>query len=243
MKYVILDHRLPYQMKEYLKTQGYFLIEIPYSSQVYDEISSHADIFCCKIDDTVILEPTLYRYISSRYKNSDMISSNRILCGSSCVKNPYPKDIAYNCCQIGKYCVHSFKYTDKIVEQVIEEKSKKVIDIKQGYSNCSIAVIDDKSVIVTDKSIENCLEKEGIDVLCLEEKLSIQLLTKEGKISKMPGFLGGSMVRIEDTILVMGELSKIDKDGKIQKFILEKGLKIKDFIGLDVIDGGGIFTY
>ena len=115
-----------------------------------------------------------------------------------------------------------------------------MININQGYSNCSIAVIDDNSAIVTDKKTAQKLIQNNIDVLLIEEKLDIKLFKNNKEYSKMSGFIGGCMSRIQDKIIVFGELSKIDKDGKIKAFIQSRELKIIDFKGLDVIDYGGL---
>ena len=117
-----------------------------------------------------------------------------------------------------------------------------MIDINQGYSNCSIAVIDDKSVVVTDKKIAEKLIENDIDVLLLEENLDIKLLKNDGKYSKMNGFIGGCMSRIENKIIIFGDISKKDKEKKIRNFIQSRNLELVSFKGLDVIDYGGVLV-
>ena len=68
----------------------------------------------------------------------------------------------------------------------------------------------------------------------------IKLLNGKNEYSKMNGFIGGAIVRIDDKIIVFGDLSKIDKNNKILDFVKMHGLEIIDFKGLDVIDYGGI---
>ena len=53
MKYVIIDSRMREQEKDFFRNWGYGLIEIPKSFETYAEISSHVDIFVCKINNTV----------------------------------------------------------------------------------------------------------------------------------------------------------------------------------------------
>ena len=55
MKYLIIDERMRIFEKEKLKQLGYELIEIKQSSKVYPEISSHVDIFTCKIGEKLIV--------------------------------------------------------------------------------------------------------------------------------------------------------------------------------------------
>ena len=51
---LIIDSRMRKQEKECLSKFGE-LIEIPYQNTVYEEISSHPDIFFCKIDNKLLL--------------------------------------------------------------------------------------------------------------------------------------------------------------------------------------------
>ena len=68
----------------------------------------------------------------------------------------------------------------------------------------------------------------------------IKLLNENGKYSEMNGFIGGAIARIDDNIIVFGDLNKVDNKSYIRKFIEKKNLNIIDFSGLDVIDYGGI---
>lgn len=236
-KYVIIDSKMRKVEKEYLKSLGYILIEIKSKINVYDEISSHVDIFCCKINDILIVEPSIYNFLKEKeYKFKNVI------CGNKSILAKYPLDVLYNVCCIGENVVHNFKYTDKKILEIIQKENMKMININQGYSNCSIAVIDEKSVIVTDKKIAEKLIENNIDVLLIEEKIDIKLLKNDGTYSSMNGFIGGSIARIQNKVIVFGDITKIDKEGKIQKFIQKRNLEIIDFKGLDVIDYGGIVT-
>lgn len=232
-KYVIIDDRMRYIEKNKIKSLGYELIELYSNSLVYDEISSHVDIFCTKIKDKIILDKSIYYDIKSR------IDNNNIFIGQANLSCKYPLDIPYNVCSVGEFVIHNFKYTDKTVLSVIEDYGLKKINIAQGYSNCSIAIIDDKSVIVTDKKIANTLKNNGLDVLYLDYDLDIKLLNSNN-YSNMSGFIGGAIVRLGKDIIVFGDLEKIDKYGKIKEFIVSRKVNIIDFKNLDVIDYGGI---
>lgn len=232
-KYVIIDGRMRDIEKNKIKSLGYELIELHSNSLVYDEISSHVDIFCTKINEYLILDKSIYNDIKSK------INSDNILIGQAILSCKYPLDIPYNVCSVGEFVIHNFKYTDKTVLSVIEACDLEKINISQGYSNCSIAVIDDKSVIVTDKKIANTLKNKGLDVLYLDYDLDIKLLNGND-YSNMSGFIGGAIARLGKDIIVFGDLGKIDKYGKIKEFIVSKKINIIDFKNLDVIDYGGI---
>lgn len=152
----------------------------------------------------------------------------------------YPEDVKYNVCQIGNHVVHNFQFTDQKILEFMEKENLQKIQIAQGYSNCSISVISENAVIVEDKKIAEILRKYDIDVLCLDDVPDIKLLNAKNQYSQMKGFIGGTMARVEDKIIVFGDLAKIDKQNKIRDFVRKYDLQIIDFTGLDVIDYGGM---
>lgn len=236
-KYIVIDSKMRKVEKEYLESLGYRVINVQTNKNLYDEISSHVDIFSCKIKDKVVLEPSVYKYLKE--EKNDL---KNIICGKNKVGLKYPFDVLYNVCCIGENVIHNFKYTDEKILEIIQKEKLNMIDINQGYSNCSIAVIDDKSVVVTDRKIAEKLSQNDIDVLLLEDSLDIKLLKNDGKPSKMKGFIGGCIARIDNKIVIFGDISKIDKEKKIRNFIQSRNLEIVYFNGLDVIDYGGVLV-
>lgn len=231
---LIIDERMRLTEKDKLKKLGYDLIEIKQSKQVYQEISSHVDIFICKVGEKIIVEPTQYDYIKAQVQDKQIIEQ-----GNETVESKYPLDIKYNVCTIGNKAVHNFEYTDSKIKEQLQQQGYELIDTTQGYTNCSIAVIDDNSAIVTDKGLYKILQKHNIDVLYLQYEPEIKLLNGN-EYSNKKGFIGGVISRIANQIVVTGDLDKVDPSGFIRKFVLSKGLGIIEFKGLDVIDYGGI---
>lgn len=231
---IIIDERMRKVEKEKLKELGYNLIELKSSNSTYEEICSHVDIFTCKIGDKLIVEPSAYGWIKERDCNNYNIES-----GSKKIEKKYPYDIKYNVCTIGKKALHSWEFTDPKVKEELIKQDYELINTTQGYTNCSIAVIDENSAIVTDKGLYKILLKYNIDVLYLKYELDIKLLTSKG-YSNRKGFIGGAISRIGDNVIIFGDLNKIDRDEKVRKFISKKGFRIIEFTGLDVIDYGGL---
>lgn len=225
---IIIDNRMRDFEKFKLKSLDKNLYEINKCEKLYPEISSHVDIHCCKIGDQLIV-------------SNHILNIQNCIYGESNLSSTYPNDIAYNLCIIGKNAIHNFKYTDKKILELLDIKNYNKINIKQGYSKCSIAVIDSNSAIVTDSKIANILSKNNIDVLLLDKAIEKNIhLLNNNNYSTMTGFIGGCISRIDDYIFVSGDLSKIDVDNKIRTFISNKGLSLIDFPGEDIIDYGGI---
>ena len=231
-KRVIIDNRIRKNEKEKLIELGYKLIEIKTSTKVYPEISSHVDIFACKVGEKIIVEPTQYILQSNFYEKDEIIK------GQDEIQEKYPADIKYNVCK----AIHNFQYTDAKLKQELINNNYELINTTQGYTNCSIAVIDDNSAIVSDKGLYKILKFHGIDTLLVENNLDIKLLNG-GNYSSKKGFIGGCITRLGDSIIVFGDLNKIDIDGRIRDFITSKNLKIIEFKEFDIIDYGGLIEF
>lgn len=226
---IIIDSRMRNVEKEYLAQYGE-LIEIPYHDICYDEVSSHPDIFFAKIDGVLFKAPNVKMNLPYG------------IVGNSLVEGKYPNDVRYNVCQIGNNIVHNFKYTDsKIMNYITEQKMSK-INVKQGYSNCSICVTSDNSCITSDMNIYKTLRPFNIDS-CLIEEENIKLLDKNGLETEMRGFIGGATAVIDNTFILFGDIDYMKNKEDLLEHLRKYSLKIKDFKGLNIYDYGGIITF
>ena len=116
MKRLIVDCRMRKIEKDKLKELGFELIEIKPSENVYEEISSHVDIFTCKIGNTIVIEPSKYAQIIDKIENTN----KNIKKGREKISSKYPEDIKYNVCIIGKKAIHNFEFTDLSVKEELE---------------------------------------------------------------------------------------------------------------------------
>lgn len=239
MKYILVDNKIRKVEKEKLSELGYEILLLDSSDLMYDEISSHSDIFAFKIENNLVCEESLYEKLKSLKIDSDI----NLLKMDEKLSNKYPEDVYLNICLIGKRAVHNYSYTSNKAKKLIDKYGYKKINVKQGYTNCSIAVIDENSAIVTDSALEKILKENGIDTLKVELNDKINLLKNDGTLSQMEGFIGGALARIDNKIILFGDIEKIDKDGLIKKFISSKGLNLISFDGLDVIDYGGVIAF
>ena len=229
MKRLIIDNRMRKIEKEYFEKLGYELIEIPSQSNIYDEISSHVDIYICKVENKIICSPQIIDLIPMDVKN--------VVEGHAFVQREYPNDIKYNVAFIGSMAIHSFKYTDYMIKKYLKEKNIKQIPVKQGYSRCNIVTTSNNSCITTDAGIHGQLIKYGIDSLLVEEE-NIRLLKKDSTVSSMKGFIGGATVVLENKFIVFGDFNKFKNADKIKEHLEKYNLKIVDFKGYEIIDYG-----
>lgn len=220
MQNLIIDSRIRKIEYNYL-TKYFYVIKLPLSEAVYEEISGHSDIFYTKINDDIFCAP-----------NSEFIN-DIFKIGQAKVENTYPNDVLYNACQIGDKIIGS-KYTDKSI--------KPDIIVKQGYVKCSIAVTSNNSCITTDKNIADILSKNRIDTLYIEEK-NIQLLKKDSTVSNMKGFIGGATLVFDNKFVLFGDINKLQSKNEIIKHLNKYNLRLIDFKDLDVYDYGSGVIY
>ena len=199
---------------DYLTSKGYQLEFIASDGIVDDAISSHPDIFLCKmgVDDNA---PIFFA------ENSDL-------------GKDYPKDIAFNAACTGKYFIHNLANTNERLLLAAKAMDMVLVDVKQGYTKCSIAIVDWNAIITYDEGIAQACEKiRGMDVL----KISPGFVRLDGYDT---GFIGGTSGRIGDEIVFNGDLSAHPDFQRIVKFVEDRGLTCKWFEGYPLTDIGSI---
>ena len=238
-KYAVVDFRMRTVEKEYIKSSGYEIIENGFNLNTYDEIAAHPDIYYLKVGDMIFSAP----------EKKGMLPFSTVSCTTP-IGRDYPTDIPYNVCVVGKNAIHKFECTDNIVKFYLERHEYNLINVEQGYSNCSTVVLDDNSCITSDLGIAKALMDVGVDTLYvyepdikLKKRLS-DIFKDESRMSfvdsKMQGFIGGAMTRLGDTVILFGDVANLVNGNKIQNFIEKKGLKFHHFEGLDIVDYGGV---
>lgn len=227
---VLIDERVNESIESYFTNLGYEIIKVKKDNNVYSEISSHTDIFCVKIEDTVIS--------SKDYFFNKIMDKYTCICGDN-VGNSYPHCARYNVCVIDNYAIHNFEITDKKVLDILKEKGYNLINVKQGYSRCSILPLGNKCCITSDKGIYTALVNNNFDVLYIDQsELDIKLLSADEEYSSMYGFIGGCSCVLNDTVIFFGDIDKLKCKDKLVSYINSKGFKVIDFKNMDVMDYG-----
>lgn len=206
MKIYISNEACP-PLIDYLKSMGH-TIEYTESDLVYPAISKHPDIYMCHL-------------------------GNGLFVGQeSSLGYSYPFNIIYNGASTGRYFIHNIKYTDKKLLEIVKKNHQKIINVKQGYAKCSIVVVDEKSIITSDRGIAKACD--GILEVLLIENGHIVL---EGFNY---GFIGGCSGRIGNTVIFNGNLEDHPDFKKIIEFIEERDLEVKYFRDYPLTDIGSI---
>lgn len=201
--------------------------------EVYESIAYHPDIVIHPINyDTLIIAPNVFSYYKDKLEGFNL----NLIKGEKKLICKYPGDIAYNVGRVYKYAIHDFRYTDELLKFYLRKEGLDFIDVKQGYSKCSISVIDQKSIITSDKVIYSKLKNLGFDVLSIEPGF-IELKGQNY------GFIGGTSGNItKDLIAFSGDLKNHPQKEKIEEFILSKNKKIEYLSKKGITDIGTIIS-
>lgn len=199
---------------DYLKEKGFFIESVSTSGVVPKALSCHPDIFLCKM---------------GIYSDSPIFIAEKDAIGMH-----YPKDIAFNAACTGKYFIHNLSFTNENLLLAAKQMGMKLINVRQGYSKCSIVVVDENSIITYDEGIvKACSRYPNLDVLLI----SPGFVKLNGYDT---GFIGGTSGHINNEIIFHGNLSAHPDFEKIVHFIEKRNLKCKWFPQFELTDIGSI---
>jgi len=194
-------------------------------------LSYHSDLQISKLNENLfVCAPQIHEYYNTLLSkfNKELIKGNTYL---SC---NYPGDIAYNIIVTDQYAIHNFDYTDDIIKEKI--KFKKKINVRQGYTGCTLCLISENAAITSDSGIYKSLVSNGFDVLFVnDEKILLPGFEH--------GFFGGSSFMLSPSVLAINGNIKSHSDYKaIIHFCSNYGVDVLSLSNECIIDIGSVIT-
>ncbi|GAA0748044.1 DUF6873 family GME fold protein [Clostridium oceanicum] len=229
MKFALVDSRISNIEKENLKKFGLEIICCPTSNLLYDAVCGHPDMLLNIIDKNRLL---LHKDTDSKFINKLKKLNFKVILSKNSLKNKYPKDIILNAVNTKKIFMHNLKFTDPTLLDLV--KNKNLINISQGYSKCSTAIVSPNAVMTSDIKIAKILTKNKFDVLLLPP----------GDIL-LPGldygFIGGCCGLIDEkTIAFYGNLKFYKYGNEVLQFLNKHNVKPIFLRNDKLIDRGSI---
>lgn len=229
MKFAFVDYRITDEELNNLNKFSITVLKIPPCNALYPAITGHPDILINILDNNKIL---VHKDIQQSFINDLEKYDFQVIVSNVSLGSLYPMDISLNSVAISNLFVHNTNFTDPILLEF--HKSKKIINVKQGYTKCSTIIVNDTAIITSDKSIGNKLLNEGIDVLILPPKDII-----------LPhldyGFIGGTCGLIEKDLLVFyGNISNYAYKEDVLSFLNKHNVKTAFLSDGNLMDRGSI---
>lgn len=231
MKLVIVDYRIDIDEIQVLKTLGYDVLSCPPSRNLYEAINGHPDILLHIMSNKDIL---VHKDMEIDFINKLKAYNKNVFFSKNSLESRYPKDIMLNAVNIDNFFIHNLKFTDETLRNHV--KNKKLINVKQGYTKCSTALISDSAIITSDTSIAKAMYNEGFDVL----------LIPPGDII-LPGlnygFIGGCCGLLEKNILAFyGDLNFYAYGYEIINFLKKHKVEPVFLRNGKLVDRGSLFS-
>lgn len=231
MKYALVDYRINLVEKSNLEKLGCTVLACPPYKKLYEAVCGHPDMLIHIINNNNIL---VHKDMPIHFVELLESLNFNVLKSHLSISTKYPYDITLNALNLSNLFMHYLKYTDKILLDKV--KNKNLINVKQGYTKCSTAIVSEKAIMTSDNGIATSLKSNNIDVLLLPP----------GDI-ELPGldygFIGGCCGKIDDSTLAFyGDLSYYAYGKEVLSFLKKHNVKPVYLRNGNLIDRGSIFV-
>lgn len=229
----IVDGRIDSESIKTLENMDLKVILTTKCKEVAEPISYHPDIVMHPINhNTLVIAPNVFDYYEDKLSGMGI----DLIIGEKYLSKEYPNNIAYNVGRVYGSAIHNFKYTDRVLLQELKKQGLNLINVKQGYSKCSMAIVDEKAIITSDNGIYEKIIQNGID----------SLLIQPGSIVLKGynyGFIGGTCGNLSRNEIVFSGCIDYHPDSKkIKKFLKKYNKKYYSLNRKALLDIGTIIT-
>lgn len=226
VKEMFVSSILPKDIISELVLLGIEPIKLGKTSRIVSELAYHPDI--------LMLNYAPGNWLVENSCNYSPTNVNKILTKIKYhIGNKYPADCIFNSFIIEKklFCgaVNSGLY-----DNIDELKDFEIINFKQGYTKCSVIILNDHSFITSDKSIEKKLEELQYDCLLVSNE-SI------GLNGYSTGFIGGCAGKISENMLAFtGHIEIHTNFNNIKDFCRNQKIEVISLSKDPLYDYGGL---
>ena len=208
-----------------LKKMGYEPIILPSFHKLQKGVSSHADMLCFKLYETLLVHSEYYNLNRQIFDSLNV----KIQTTDEYIAEDYPNDVLFNAVLTSENVLYA---RSDSVSKYIKDACSKIVSVKQGYTACSTCKVSDNAFITTDEGLYKTYKNNGIDCLLVGKK-DIELKGYDC------GFIGGASLVIDDLVCFFGDVSKHGDCKKIVDFISKHGKETISLSGEKMTDVGG----
>ena len=212
---------------------GINILSMPDNPYVDPRLSGHADLSVLHLGgNRLLLAPYLKRSSFSQQLEDRGFDIRFADIEQSAL---YPNDAQMNVCILGNKVIYNPQTgSDAIVKYLTIGNGAIQISSRQGYSRCSVCVVNDNAIITADEGICRSAKAHGVDVLKI----------RPGYID-LPGFdygfIGGASFKISDTKLAFtGRLDSHPDAERITEFASLHNVDIVYITDKPAFDIGGV---
>lgn len=229
---VIIGEKYCKILQNGIKSLGINALFMPDNPYVDPRLSGHADLSVLHLGgNRLLLAPYLKRSSFSQQLEDRGFDIRFADIEQSAL---YPNDAQMNVCILGNKVIYNPQTgSDAIVKYLTTGNGAIQVSSRQGYSRCSVCVVNDNAIITADEGICRSAKAHGVDVLKI----------RPGYID-LPGFdygfIGGASFKLSDTKLAFtGGLDKHPDAERIIEFASLHNIDIVYITDKPAFDIGG----
>ena len=145
----------------------------------------------------------------------ELINNIELIQTAPPIRPEYPYDAGLNICIAGDKLIYNPKSADpKIISRLNGTK----LCCRQGYTKCSVCVVDENSIITADNKIAAIASAAGMNVLRIRETITALDGFEHG-------FIGGASFKINrNEMAFTGIINDTAERLRIERFLNERGI-------------------
>lgn len=211
-----------------LNSMGIKTIKIAPDLRLPSPVNSHADLQLLHFGGNTMFSQNEHLFTGESDLNFHIMKISAV------TGNKYPEDVKLNCAIIGDKILCNKKTVAPEVLDFAEKTNLTVIHVNQGYSRCSICVVNENAILTDDKSVFAATQN-FFDDAQLISKNSIRLDGYDY------GFIGGCCGKIDkDKIAFNGAIESHSDYKLILDFLNRNNVECIELHNDRLTDIGGI---
>lgn len=211
-----------------LNDLGIKTLQIPANARLPVPVNSHADLHLLHSGENNLFVQNEHLFLGELSPKFNLVKIREE------AGNKYPKDVRLNCAIIGRNLICNTKTIAREILEFAEHSGLNIINVNQGYTKCSICVLNENAIITDDESIYTAAGNFLNDAL-LVSKGSI------GLNGYNYGFIGGCCGKIDkDKIAFNGRIESHRDCNQIIDLLNKHNIECIELNSERLTDIGGI---
>lgn len=229
----IVDGRIDEEIENNLRKLNLKIIKTIECKEVDESISYHPDLVMHPVNhNTMVVAPNVFDYYEDKLGNMGI----NLIKGETYLNCKYPDNVAYNVGRLSGVAIHNFKHTDPVLKYYLKKENLDFVNINQGYTKCSLAIIGDNIGMTSDYPMYKFLSELNYNILYIEPG---QIVLKGQKY----GFIGGTIGSIcKSKSIISGNINGHSNKEEIIKFFNENNIELIFLSQKKILDIGTIIT-
>ncbi len=215
VQYVLLAPDCPPGIVQSLENYGITPIFSITNNDISDTTKTHPDMNVVHLGkNRFICAKNAFEFYQTALPKAEIIAISTTIC------SPYPQDVLLNAALINERLFCNEKFMAKELLDAARTVGQTVVSVKQGYTKCNIAIVNDNAIMTEDIDIYKTAVALKMDALYIQP----------GKVTLNGypyGFIGGACGKLsKDILAVTGNLDAFPEKQDISSFCRAHGVEI-----------------